>query len=319
MKKVLITGGSGFLAMHLARRLYGSCSVWIASRNHKRLLESAEFSGASPLPLDCTSRSSINDAFSSIRPNIVVHAAATKYVDWSEKFPLEATDINVLGSLNILRASIDFGVSDLIGISTDKASPPIANTYGLTKSLMERAFSLEAKKHIGSTTICCVRYGNVLWSTGSFLPVWKQMVQTQNHITTTGSTMTRFFFSVEDAVDLVLTALNNSTTITGSILTLPMRTATVSEFLNAVVDKTGASYTVAPPRDGERCQEFLVGSSETPFSQALSIGQKEYYIITPNSKSHCPLGQAVSSDNSPRLTRAEIMSFLAPFEDLSNV
>src|SRR6185312_15679480 len=124
---------------------------------------------------------------------------------------LECVDINVVGSQNVARVAVDRGVGVVLGISTDKASPPIRNLYGLSKSVMERTFCyLDASS---STRFACVRYGNVAWSTGSVLPIWSKMLKDRGIIGTTGPEMRRFFFTVDDAVGLVLTALDNMDTI----------------------------------------------------------------------------------------------------------
>ena len=101
--------------------------------------------------------------------DIVIHAAATKYVDTSEKFANECIDVNVVGSSNVARVSIDQEIETVIGISTDKTAPPVFNTYGLSKALMERLFtSLDDKSN---TKFACVRFGNIAWSTGSVFPI----------------------------------------------------------------------------------------------------------------------------------------------------
>src|SRR5262249_33157336 len=124
--------------------------------------------------------------------------AATKFVDLAEKLPLECVDVNVLGSENVARVSMEYEVQTVIGISTDKATPPVRNTYGLTKALMERVFcGLDGKT---KTRFLCVRYGNVAWSTGSVLPIWKKMHEETGVIGTTGPDMRRFFFTVDEAV-----------------------------------------------------------------------------------------------------------------------
>ena len=190
-KKLLITGGSGFLGVNLALKLKKKYEVFLGSRNNKLNHEAKAVTGCEVLPLDVSSSNSVRDVMNKVQPQVVIHAAATKFVDLSEKFPLECIDVNVNGSANIVRECLNFNVSKVIGISTDKASPPIKNTYGLSKSIMERLFvSSNTKK----TKFSCVRYGNVAWSTKSVLPIWRDMFIKNKRIISTGPEMRRFFF-----------------------------------------------------------------------------------------------------------------------------
>ncbi len=154
----LITGGTGFLGKRLGLALKDRYRVVLTGRNNKHNLDAQEFTGCPTLPMDVTNIESIRDIFTEVRPDVVVHAAATKYVDLSELQPMECLDINVLGSQNIARVCVEKGVSTVIGMSTDKTAPPVANTYGLTKALMERLFcAMNAKTK--TTRFACVRHG----------------------------------------------------------------------------------------------------------------------------------------------------------------
>src|SRR5687767_9034959 len=132
-RTVLITGGTGFLGRHLGRTLRGDYDVVLGARNNKLNALAQEVTGARVLPLDVTSIESVRDVFVETRPHIVIHAAATKFVDLAEKLPLECVDVNVLGSQNVARVALDRGTEVVIGVSTDKAAPPIRNTYGMSK------------------------------------------------------------------------------------------------------------------------------------------------------------------------------------------
>src|SRR5262245_26158630 len=130
---VLITGGTGFLGKHLGRRLKGDgYHVVLGARNNKQNFEAQAFSGCEVIPLDVTNIESVRDAVIRVRPNIIIHAAATKFVDLAERQPLECVDVNILGSENVARVAIDKEVDAVLGISTDKASPPVRNLYGLS-------------------------------------------------------------------------------------------------------------------------------------------------------------------------------------------
>ena len=146
MSKILITGGTGFLGKNLALKLNNKNNlILLTGRNNKLNQDVSEITNCEVCPMDITSRESIRDIFNYFKPDIVIHAAATKYVDLSEKEPLECVDVNVLGSQNILRFSIEKKIKTLIGISTDKAAPPVGNLYGHTKAIMERMFFIHGQ------------------------------------------------------------------------------------------------------------------------------------------------------------------------------
>ena len=166
--------------------------VFLGARNNKQNFLVKNLTNCEAVPLDVSNINSVNDCLNYTKPDIVIHAAATKFVDLSEKFPFECIDTNILGSTNVARACLNKKIPTVIGISTDKASPPIKNIYGLSKSLMERLFC--SSNPYGKTKFVCVRYGNVAWSTGSVLPIWKQMFNKNKMILTTGPNMRRFFF-----------------------------------------------------------------------------------------------------------------------------
>lgn len=309
MQRVLITGGSGFLGKNLAIALKDSYEVFLGSRNHASLKRASQATDCEIVPLDVTNIFSVKDAFAFVNPNIVIHAAATKYVDWSEVHPHEAIDVNVLGGLNIYRACLDNSIHKLVFISTDKASPPVVNTYGLSKAIIERSYALSGKSE--EISVVSVRYGNVLWSTGSFLHAWEEMLSSNNNlISSTGSTMTRFFFTVHDATSLVLLVLKNIDSLKGSIVSLPMKTATISEFLHVFCDIHSANYKLVGQRGGERNQEYLIGDAELEFSSSITVDNTPLYQIIPNIPSESPLATPVCSSTSPRLTLPEIRNHI---------
>ena len=139
-KNLLITGGSGYLGVNLALSLKTKYNVFLGSRNQKRNREAHKLTNCKDIPLDVSNINSIRDALIYCKPEIIVHAAATKFVDISEEFPFECSDVNILGSSNIARAAIEKKVKTVIGISTDKATQPIKNFYGFSKATMEKLF-----------------------------------------------------------------------------------------------------------------------------------------------------------------------------------
>ena len=315
-KTILITGGTGFLGRKLALSLKSEYNVILTGRNNKQNLFAQKFTGCPVIPMDVANIESVRDAFVDAKPHIVIHAAATKFVDLAEKQPMECIDVNVTGSQNIARVSVEKNVEIVIGISTDKAAPPVRNTYGLSKAIMERIFcSMNGKS---STKFVCVRYGNVAWSTGSVLPIWKKMHEEKNLIGTTGPEMRRFFFTVDEAVNLVITALNNIEETQGKILSREMKSAQIEDLLNTWTRVKGGKWEKIEGRPGERIDEFLIGEIELPYTEMKKFNNIKHYIISFNDKVEEPIEGIVSSENAERLTEQEITVLInnPPVEEL---
>ncbi|MCC7308876.1 MAG: polysaccharide biosynthesis protein [Acidobacteria bacterium] len=313
MKTILITGGTGFLGRNLALPLKTENRVVLTGRNNKQNNHAHSVTGCEVLPMDVANIEAVRDTFMEVRPNIVIHAAATKFVDLAEKQPMECIDVNVTGSQNIARVSIEKGVETVLGISTDKAAPPVRNTYGLSKAIMERLFcSMNGKTR---TKFACVRYGNVAWSTGSVLPIWKQMHEGDGIIRTTGPEMRRFFFSVEEAVTLVLTALENIETIQGKVLSRYMKAAQIKDLLDLWIGTKGGSWERMEGRPGERNDEFLIGEIELPYTIEQVYDGVTHYLISFNEKAETPLREGLSSANTARLSRDEMYDLISSTRD----
>ena len=307
-KKVLITGGTGFLGKRLALAMKDSHEVVLAGRNNKLNALAERFTGCPSLPLDIARIEAVRDAIVETRPDIVIHAAATKFVDLAEQQPLECTDINVVGSQNVARVCMERGVGTVIGISTDKAAPPVRNTYGLTKALMERIFcSLNGKS---ATKFVCVRYGNVAWSTGSVLPIWKRMHEESGVIGTTGPDMRRFFFTVDEAVKLVLTAIEHQGELQGKVLSRRMKAALIRDMLTLWIDHKGGRWEQIAGRPGERDDEYLIGELELPYTREVTYDGITHYVISFNDKAERPLAVGLSSANTERLSDEKILAII---------
>ncbi|MBI4929246.1 MAG: polysaccharide biosynthesis protein [Bacteroidetes bacterium] len=308
MKTILITGGTGFLGRRLGLALKNNYKVILSGRNNKQNLFAQKFSGCHVTPLDVTNIEAVRDVVNEYKPQIIIHAAATKFVDLSEIFPMECVDVNVIGSQNIARVAVDKNVEVVIGISTDKASPPVRNTYGLTKALMERLFCSMNEK--SSTKFACVRYGNVAWSTGSVLPIWKKMHEETGVIGTTGPEMRRFFFTVDEAVNLVLTSLNKIQDVKGKVLSRKMKAAQIEDILKLWTELNGGRYEKIEGRPGERDDEFLIGELELPYTEEVMYNNITHYLISFNHKVKKPIAFGLSSANTDKLTKEEITNII---------
>lgn len=200
----------------------------------------------------------------------IFHAAALKQVPSCEFFPLEAVKTNVLGTDNVLTAAIEEGVKAVICLSTDKAAYPV-NAMGTSKAMMEKV--IVAKSRTVSpekTKICCTRYGNVLCSRGSVVPLWIEQIKAGNPITITEPSMTRFVMSLEEAVDLVVFAFEHGTS--GDILVQKAPACTIETLAKAVTElfAPGHEIKVIGIRHGEKMYETLLTNEEC--AHAVDMG-----------------------------------------------
>jgi UDP-N-acetylglucosamine 4,6-dehydratase/5-epimerase len=308
MKTVLITGGTGFLGRELGLQLKDKYRVILAARNNNQNNYANRVTGCEIAPLDITNMESVRDVFAEFKPEIVIHAAATKYVDLSEKYPNECIDVNITGSQNIARVAVEKGVEKVIGVSTDKAAPPCRSTYGLSKAVMERLFcGMNGKS---DTKFTNVRFGNIAWSTGSVFPIWQTMLKEQGLIKTTGPHMRRFFFSVTDAANLVIAAMDNIDEVQGKVLSRKMKAAQIEDILKLFVNHYGGKYEKVSERPGESVDETLIGISELPYTVEKNIDGLTYYIVSFNEKAPKPLPGIVTSENAERLSDEEVMTII---------
>jgi FlaA1/EpsC-like NDP-sugar epimerase len=307
-KKILITGGTGFLGINLAKKFSKKYTVILSGRNNKLNYIAKNKTKCEVIPLDVSNINSIRDAINYAKPDIIIHAAATKFVDLSEKFPFETIDSNVLGSSNIARVSIDKKIKTVIGISTDKASPPVKNIYGLSKSIMERLFLSSSNQ--SNTQFTCVRYGNVAWSTGSVLPIWKRMFDKNKTILTTGPYMRRFFFLVSDAVTLVDTALKNIKFLNGKILSREMKSAQMIDIIKTWINIYGGKYSIIGSRSGDRQDEYLIGEEELKYTIEKKINNIKHYVIDFLKTDKNSIKQIISSSTAEKLSNLDISKIL---------
>ena len=207
----------------------------------------------------------------------VFHAAALKQVPSCEFHPLQATKTNVMGTENVLEAAIVSGVERVICLSTDKAVYPI-NAMGISKALMEKV-AVAKSRNSGSTTICITRYGNVMASRGSVIPLFVEQVRAGEAITVTDPNMTRFMMTLDDAVDLVLYAFEHGNS--GDIFVQKAPAATVETLAYALTELLGASghpVNTIGTRHGEKLYEALLSREERV--EAENLGG--YYRIPPD-------------------------------------
>jgi UDP-N-acetylglucosamine 4,6-dehydratase/5-epimerase len=308
METILVTGGTGFLGRQLGINLRDRYNVILTGRNNGQNAAAGHSTGCHVMPLDVANIESVRDVLSEARPKIVIHAAATKYVDLSEKYPMECLDVNVLGSQNIARVAVEKGVQTVIGMSTDKSAPPVANTYGLTKALMERLFCAMSGKT--ETKFACVRHGNIAWSTGSFLPIWKRMHEESGLIGSTGPDMTRYLSTVDEAVELVTTALDNIQDVEGAVLSREMKAVKIRNVLETWIKHKGGRWEQIDGRPGERPHEYLMGEPELAYTKKVTYNNVSHYLTRFDRLAEEPLTELRCSETAQHLSEGEMLEII---------
>ena len=284
-KTLLITGGTGSFGNAVLNRFLKTDigEIRIFSRDEKKQDDMRhEFQAKMPEVADkikfyigdVRELSSVKGAMYGV--DYVFHAAALKQVPSCEFFPMEAVKTNVIGTENVLTAAIDAGVKSVICLSTDKAAYPV-NAMGITKALEERVAVAKSRTvDPGRTKICCTRYGNVMCSRGSVIPLWIDQIRNGQPITITDPTMTRFIMSLEEAVDLVLFAFEHGNS--GDILVQKAPACTIQTQAEAVCELFGGKkedIKIIGIRHGEKVYETLLTNEEC--AKAIDMG--DFYRV----------------------------------------
>jgi len=277
-KVLLVTGGTGSFGNAVVNRFLTSDikEIRIVSRDEKKQddmrhlfqLKYPEYASKIKFYIgDVRDYNSIVGAFRGV--DYVFHAAALKQVPSCEFYPMEAVKTNVVGSNNVISACVENHIKKAIFLSTDKAAYPI-NAMGMTKALMEKnviARSRQMEK--GDPVLCLTRYGNVMASRGSVIPLFCDQIEEGKQLTITNPDMTRFMMTLEDAVDLVLYAFENGEQ--GDLFVQKAPAATIETLAKAVLDlkKSKVGYTVIGTRHGEKLYEVLVTTEEMLRAESL--------------------------------------------------
>ena len=277
-KTLMITGGTGSFGNAVLNRFLKTDigEVRIFSRDEKKQDDMRhEFQAKMPEVAekikfyigDVRDIASVKNAMHGV--DYIFHAAALKQVPSCEFFPIEAVKTNVLGTENVLTAAIDEGVKTVICLSTDKAAYPI-NAMGITKAIEEKV-AVAKSRNSGDTKICCTRYGNVMCSRGSVIPLWIDQIKNGNPITITEPSMTRFIMSLDEAVDLVLFAFEHGQN--GDLLIQKAPACTIQTQAEAVCELFGGKkedIRVIGIRHGEKMYETLLTNEEC--AHAVDLG-----------------------------------------------
>ena len=331
--RVLVTGGTGSLGKMVVRRLLAASSrrparVTVFSRDeakqHEMRLSYLHRTSATDDIIYRHSQELLSFRIGDVRDysataravadaDVVVHAAALKQVPSCEYFPAEAVATNILGAMNIVRAIREgrLPVQVVAGISTDKACKPI-NVMGMTKAVMERIF-VEANLGSAETRFVCVRYGNVIASRGSVVPLFVEQVATGGPVTITLREMTRFLLSLDRAVDTVFAAIEHA--LPGETYVPRVPAARVVDVAEALIDGRDVPIVVTGIRPGEKLHEIMVSEEEC----YRTVERAGYYVICPmlpelrRQVVDVPALQSEYSSSQVTLGLAELRTLLATY------
>ena len=319
-KKILITGGTGSLGTALTKKLLETNveTIRIFSRDEwKQVKMQSEISDKRLRFFigDVRDKERLTRALKGV--NIVIHAAALKQMPVAEYNPFEAVKTNVIGTENLIEACLDNNIEVVLGIGTDKAVSPV-NTYGASKFLMERLFvSANFFKGDQKIKFLCVRYGNVLGSRGSIVPVFINQVKTGKKITITDPTMTRFNITMNEALNLIFRAMENGKG--GEIFVPKLRAYRVRDMKDAIIEglNSDSESEIISIRPGEKIHEFLINYDEL---RNTFENDTDYVIIDKqlqdenfnkeNTLVPTTLNQPYSSDKVEILTKDELKEIL---------
>ena len=322
--KLLITGGTGTFGHAVVRRLLSTDigEIRIFSRDEKKQDDMRRRWADPRLKFclgDVRNERSLKDAIGGV--DLVFHAAALKQVPSCEFFPMEAVRTNVLGAENMLNAAIEAGVTRVIVLSTDKAVYPI-NAMGISKAMMEKLTVAKSRVAGSRTVLCCTRYGNVLASRGSVVPLFIRQIQGGRPLTVTDPKMTRFMMSIDGAVDLVLWAFEHGNP--GDIFVQKAPAATIETLAEAVKEALAADnpIQIVGTRHGEKLYETLLTREEMAVAEDMGRYYRlpadnrdlNYGLYFETGSSDVSMKEDYNSHNTRRLTTGEMVEMLASLD-----
>lgn len=276
-KRILILGGTGSLGQELLRYLHRRNELAVFSRDEEKqwkIQHQFPLKQVKCIVGDIRDADSLAAALRDYRPQVVINAAALKQITTCEYHPVESVKTNILGVQNLVDAVIRVGkVETVVGVSTDKACQPV-NVYGMCKAIQERLY-VEANLHTDRTRFVCVRYGNVLESRGSVIPLFKEQIQRGGPVTITLPHMTRFLLSLRQSVKLIMLAHHYGEP--GDIWIPKANSATVQAIADALIQGRPIPVKAIGIRPGEKVHETLVSEEEV----FRTIEFKSQFVIEP--------------------------------------
>ena len=325
--KILITGGTGSFGNQFLNKIIDDSQyseIRIFSRDEKKQYEMRKNFSNEKINFfigDVRDKDSIKDAMKDI--DYVFHAAALKQVPSCEFFPIEAVKTNIIGANNIMDSAISNSVKKVVILSTDKAAYPI-NSMGMTKSLMEKVMIAKSKKINSNHTILCgTRYGNVMASRGSVIPLFIEQIKSNKPLTITEGSMTRFMMNLSNAVDLVEYALKNGNQ--GEIFVQKSPAVEIKVLADALIDLYSSKSKIVQIgiRHGEKMHETLITKEEMLLTEDLG----SYYKICPDDRNlnydkyfssgnKIKIAEDYTSENTNRLDKKDMMELLKTIPEI---
>ena len=306
---MLITGGSGTVGQAFIKKYSSEFDFYNLSRNEsyiqalKQAHPSVESHVADVQDLDTLTR-----LFQKIKPDVVLHAAALKHVNFAELNPSQTVEVNIVGSLNVAKASIRAAVPIVVGVSTDKACQP-ENIYGYSKKILEQIF---LEHYNNATRFICARFANVACSNGSVIPFWINSARKGETLKLTDSRMNRLMFTSSEAAELIrqgITHAENSDT--GLVLCRMMKSVGMLELANQISQEFGSGQKpeIVGIRPGERLNETLISDNELSIAHVTE--NKEYISLYNDQFGNGRLNRALSSLTAEYMTNEEMRALYA--------
>ena len=326
-KKILITGGTGSFGNQFISKIIKNkkfSEIVIFSRDEKKQDEMRKKYVGQNVSFfigDVRDKDSIDKAMKDV--NLVFHAAALKQVPSCEFFPLEAVKTNIIGTNNVIDSAVNHKIEKVVILSTDKAAYPI-NAMGMSKALMEKTMIARSKTLKSNETILCgTRYGNVMASRGSVIPLFIQQIKSNNPITITDGSMTRFMMNLSNAVELVEFALINGKQ--GEIFVQKSPAVEIKVLAEALIQlyKSKSKINQIGIRHGEKMHETLITSEEMILTEDLG----DYFKISPDDRdlnyekyfskgNKKGLVKSYTSENTSRLSKDEMIKLLLTIPEI---
>lgn len=329
-KILLITGGTGSFGNAVLKRFLDSDikEIRIFSRDEKKQDDMRHALQNPKVKFyigDVRDKRSVDGVMVGV--DYVFSAAALKQVPSCEFFPMQAVKTNVIGTENVLDSAIEHGVKNVVVLSTDKAAYPI-NAMGISKAMMEKV-AIAKGRQLGQdskTTICCTRYGNVMASRGSVIPLWIDQIEKGEEITITDPNMTRFMMTLDDAVDLVIYAFQNGHN--GDLFVQKAPAVTLDILANSIMEliKVKTNIRVIGTRHGEKLYETLVTREEMARSEDMGnyfripcdTRDLNYDKYFENGQEKVSIMEDYHSHNTYRLTKNEMIELLLKLDEFKN-
>ena len=296
--KVLITGGTGTIGRAYVKNYSEFFDVYSLSRDENK---QTQLSRAFPEVIgqylgNVEDKETVFRVYEEVKPDIVIHAAAVKHINLAEKQPIQTCKVNIVGSLNIIEASIRYDIPVTVAISTDKACS-YESVYGGTKYLMERCF-LEANSNRNKFSVC--RFANVAHSDGSVLPFWLEAKKNGNPLKLTDPNMNRLIFTQDDAANLIYRTVEYTRKKSGGfVCSYKMRCVNMLDLAKAISD----DVEIVGPRPGEKVDEDLVSEHELDYTYVIG---NDIHIRTEKNDGDNKLDVPYNSKSAKKMSQKEI-------------